>query len=379
MHPSPLARAGFALLAACTLFAAAPPLRFVLENRTQGPSATVPVYLTITGQDASGRPLRMAPDGTFHPCRPGDAAGPGGRAPYSFPAPTNGILTMDRTGDLVGGRLYLSFGSPLFLRVDPATGGLVQPDPANPGDPNCCVLFDWIEFTLAGGSFNGNTTCVDMFGLPITLAVRDGHGAEVGPVGLDARRSDLMAAFRTETAAPFHTLVQPDGMRILAPGHAPTGALATWLDPYLTAMWARYRTTPLVLTPGDTYVGHGEPGGALVFNRAGDPTRHVIRARPTTVETYRCDGPLAEGTPIERMLGAQVAALLNRHLLERPDLWRSAAAYYLTSPTNDYARFWHRHGLGGKAYGFPYDDVNDQSTFIHVDDPTEIRLGFRID
>jgi len=37
-------------------------------------------------------------------------------------------------------------------------------------------------------------------------------------------------------------------------------------------------------------------------------------------------------------------------------LWSSSAAFYAASPAHYYARFWHTHALGGKAYGFPYDD-----------------------
>jgi hypothetical protein len=74
-----------------------------------------------------------------------------------------------------------------------------------------------------------------------------------------------------------------------------------------------------------------------------------------------------------------VAALLNRHLLETPLAWRRAAAYYRREPCNHYARFWHEHGLGHRAYGFAYDDVNDQSASLYVPDPLEITVAYRLD
>ena len=82
---------------------------------------------------------------------------------------------------------------------------------------------------------------------------------------------------------------------------------------------------------------------------------------------------------METVIGAQLAALLNRRLLQRPLAWKEADLYYRGGSANSYADFWHEHSLGGKAYGFPYDDVNDQSTLINAADPRLIRVGFRID
>ena len=76
---------------------------------------------------------------------------------------------------------------------------------------------------------------------------------------------------------------------------------------------------------------------------------------------------------------AQLAALLNRHALETPLRWRDPGAYYGADPCNRYAWFWHRHGVGRRAYGFAYDDVNDQSSSLAVPDPLEIRISWRLD
>jgi hypothetical protein len=79
------------------------------------------------------------------------------------------------------------------------------------------------------------------------------------------------------------------------------------------------------------------------------------------------------------VLGAQIAAMLNRHVLENPRAWREAAGYYQQDPCNRYAQFWHEHSLGQRAYGFSYDDVNDQSPSLATPAPLEIRLSYRID
>ena len=43
--------------------------------------------------------------------------------------------------------------------------------------------------------------------------------------------------------------------------------------------------------------------------------------------------------------------------------------YYRGAPANYYAKFWHDHALGRLAYGFPYDDVAGQSSFISHGSP----------
>ncbi len=46
--------------------------------------------------------------------------------------------------------------------------------------------------------------------------------------------------------------------------------------------------------------------------------------------------------------------------------------YYLSSPANYYAQFWHGYNIGNKAYGFCYDDVNNQSASIETHNPRGI-------
>ena len=358
-------------------------IQLTFANRTEGPLAATPVYVTVTALDADGHFERMDGAGRFHPCVPSDNTIPRAGSTwcaYSFPLGKAAAIRMQPGQGIAGGRLYLSIGAPLYLRVDPATGGLVQPDLANPQDPNGGTTFDWMEFALDGTGFHGNTTCVDQFGLPLTLEVVDGAGASAGPVGLTARRSDLLEAYRASVPEPFKSLLHPQGLRITAPGHAAPGAIRNCMDAYIQAMWDQYRTEPLVLTPAEgTFRGRVEPGGMMVFTRDGDPARYLIRTRPSTVEVFQCAGPLAEGLPLEKVIGAQLAALLNRRLLQQPLAWKEANLYYHGEPANSYASFWHQHSLQGKAYGFPYDDVNDQSTLINAADPREVRIGFRID
>ncbi len=360
----------------------APPARFVLLNRSRGEAASTPIFVTVTAVDEQGRFLRLAPSGRFVPCGAADNTIPRGGAlwaPYSIPLARLRSFDVDRARELRGARLYLSVGQPLWLRVDEATGGLVQPDVTNPSDPNADTTFDWMEFALDGSGFHGNTTCVDQFGLPITLEVVEGSGATAGPVGLARRRSDILDAWREKLPAAFADL-EDRGLRIMAPGHVTKGPLTTYLDRYIRDMWDRYRREPLVLTPDEgTFTGRVDELGRLVFRREGDPCAYVIRRMPTTREAWRCDGPLTEGNATERVLGALLGAMINRHTLERPLNWREDGDDYDASPANSYAAFWHAEGIGGKAYGFAYDDVNDRSTLVNAADPRIVRIAFRID
>jgi hypothetical protein len=361
-------------------------VRLTVTDTTPGAGPPTPAFLTLIARNRAGQICRLTPDGRLLPCTPADNQLPlGGRTwcDYAIPVHTPFHLDLDRTLALDSARAYLSLEEPVYLRVDATTGGLVEPDTANPADPNRHLRFDWFEFALDASGFHGNTTCVDRFGLPLTLAVTDraNPGRTLGPVGIQESGTALFKAWRTEVPPDFQGLAEP--RQILAPGHSPafvTGGLSTYFTPYLEALWRRHRTEPLVLTPAEgTFRGQVDGDGRLVFLRDGAPERYLVEAMPSTREVLLCDGVLARGNGLEKVLGAQLGALVNRHLLEAPLRWRDPAAYYRQSPCNHYARFWHRHSLDGKAYGFAYDDVADQSPSLATPDPLEFRVGFRTD
>lgn len=358
--------------------------RFRFVNATTGPLRATPVFATFTGLDAAGRFCRLDREGRFQVCTVADnRIEKAGRTwcDYGLDVEALPALEVPRDLRIISGRIYLSQGAPVFLRVDEATHGLVQPDPANPSDPNRDLIYDWVEFTLNDLGFFGNTTCVDQFGLPITLTVTDwgNPGLPRGPVGLAESRAALFAAYRTSVTPAFAALADPAGLRILAPAHAPAG-LRDHFEANTRSLWDRYRRIPLVLTPDEgTFTGRVDGQGRLCFTRPGDPETYVIQARPTSLEIFLCNGVLAQGNALEKVLGAQLAALLNRHLLEDPGHWRSPERYYRQEPSNQYARFWHQHGLDHKAYAFPYDDVNDQSPSLFAPRPMEVRVAFRLD
>ena len=367
---------------------AAEGIRFSFSNATQGITAGDPVFMVFTARDAAGGFCRLDRSGAFVPCTLADnVIQMGGLAwcDYSLPMARLGHLDLPPGFRLDSARVYFSVGSPLYLRVDEKTGGLVQPDPANPADPNAGIRYDWVELALDDTGFHGNTTSVDQYGLSVALSVvdRSDPGHPLGPVGITESRTALFAAWRAEMPPAFAALADTGSLRILAPAHGAfrnSGVHGDYLREYIDQMWARYRAEPLVLTPDEgTFTGRVDSLGRILFTREGDPATYVIGRKPTTQEAFLGDGVLAQGNSLEKVLGAQIAALLNRHLLENPGSWRDPAAYYRQAPYNYYAWFWHQHGLGGKAYGFAYDDVNDQSSSLAARNPQEIRISLRWD
>ena len=70
---------------------------------------------------------------------------------------------------------------------------------------------------------------------------------------------------------------------------------------------------------------------------------------------------------VELAIEAQLCAAFNRGVATEPENWYTPSKYYKNSVSNFYAGFFHEHSVLGKAYGFCYDDVNDQSTLLQYD------------
>lgn len=186
--------------------------------------------------------------------------------------------------------------------------------------------YDFIEFTVGPAVFNGNTTRVDAFGLKLAMRLHahDGYDAAVGEdlATFAEDRAVTFQKFIDEVPAEFDVLAQAQApYRILAPGSHPNfragGVNANYFTSYANS------------------VGVSAP----------------------TADIFGCAGSLA-GDP-------DMCAALNRHVATLPrSQWSDPNQYYLAAPANYYARFWHNHAIGRLAYGFPYDDVAEQSSFI---------------
>jgi hypothetical protein len=190
---------------------------------------------------------------------------------------------------------------------------------------------DFIEFTVGPAVFNGNTTRVDGFSvkLAMRLHARDGYDESVGEdqATFAEDRAATFQRFINEVPAEFDQLAQVEApFRIPAPGNAPAfqpgGAQANYFTSYAAS----------------------------------------IGVSATTQQVTGCAGPLAADP-------ARCAAL-NRHVATLPQSqWSDPSQYYRAAPANYYAKFWHDHAINRLAYGFPYDDVANQSSFISHGNP----------
>jgi hypothetical protein len=198
------------------------------------------------------------------------------------------------------------------------------------GSPNS-QYFDFIEFTVGPGVFNGNTTRVDAFGLKIAMRLhaRDGFDTSVGEdlATFTEDRSVTFQRFMNEVPTEFKHLAQVQApFRIPAPGSDAAFRVG--------GQYANY------------FTGYASSVGVTTI----------------TSDVTGCAGVLANNP--------NMCAALNRHVAQLPQAqWSDPSRYYQAAPANYYARFWHDHAINHLAYGFPYDDVAGQSSFISHANP----------
>jgi hypothetical protein len=198
------------------------------------------------------------------------------------------------------------------------------------GSPNS-QYFDFIEFTVGPSVFNGNTTRVDAFGLKLALRLHahDGYDVQVG------EDQQTFAEDRAVTFQRFQNEV-PTEFKHLATATAPYRIMAPGSD-------AAFRA-------GGQYQSYMSSYASTVGINA------------ATSDIFGCAASLASQP--------QQCAALNRHTADLPQSqWETVSNFYRAPPANYYAKFWHDHAINHLAYGFPYDDVAGQSTFISHGNP----------
>jgi beta-galactosidase len=364
-----------------------------LNNNTRGAWSDAQVYVVILGNDVTTGALSwVQANGTVTPCSvadntaPGHLVGPNGQSypNYAFTLAQSKTLMLP---PLSSSRAFISLGSPLFMEIEQGGNGRVGyagPNPLNNTDPNININYDWYEFNYDGAIFI-NTTQVDEFGLPMLLDLWGQNETFHMQTGINEPVAMIDRAFAKETPKPFHTTpVSP--LRILAPGHASMaagGPDANYFDTYASAIWKLYKTTPLVVY---LYDGQREFSGtttpnAFVFTEINQNNGHyvggtyTIAGPQTTQDIVYCNNTLANGNSVELAIEAQFCAAYNRHVMQDYAAWAIVADYYLTGPENAYAQFWHNHSVAGLAYGFAYDDVNNQSSTIVSSAPEYMAWG----
>ena len=188
------------------------------------------------------------------------------------------------------------------------------------------VYYDFIEFTVGANVFNGNTTRVDAFGLKLAMRLRadDGYDVQVGEnqATFAESREATFQRFRDAVPAEFDVLAPASLERIVTPNAHPS------------------------------FRAGGVNAGYFTGYSGGIPTADV----------FGCAGVLAND-PVR-------CAALNRHVAGLPAAdQQNPARFYQASPANWYAKFWHDVAINRLAYGFPYDDYANQSSFVSRGDP----------
>jgi hypothetical protein len=198
------------------------------------------------------------------------------------------------------------------------------------GAPNSQYT-DFIEFTVSPTVFNGNTTRVDGFGLKLALRLHAHDGFDVS-VGEDQAtfgepRATTFQRFIDAMPAEFKHLGQIQApFRIPSPGHSsafrPGGASAGYFTSYASS----------------------------------------VGVSASTADIFGCAGSMASQPGM--------CSALNRHVAHLPQSqWSTPSLYYQAAPANYYSKFWHDRAINHLAYGFPYDDFANQSSFISHGNP----------
>lgn len=338
-------------------------------NNTTYPDSQV--YVLVIGRNASGAFSYLDAAGNMTPCVSGQNA----QSHFIQLSTINGLQFPQ---PMISVRMYVALGGPLNIPYNTAGDGSVGvafPNIDNPSDPSYYSKFDFIEFNLNNNIIFLNTSQVDMFGLPMQLRLYDNGTPNYtlnGQMGIPYSIETISSAWTAQVPAEFQHLLQASTGRILSPNHGEFrsgGSYGNYFDTYVNQMWAQYAGMDLVLNIGaSTYRGRVGGDNRFAFTTTGDATTYYVR-KPTTQDVFIGAGALAEGNGVEKQLQAQICAALNRHVMQDISQAAVPSSFYQASPANWYAKFWHDYSLFGKAYGFCYDDVSDQSTTLVSTNP----------
>jgi beta-galactosidase len=366
-----------------------------LTNNTKGAFTDDKVYVEIIGRDPqSGNFVWLKPDGTIEPMVASDNDAPnhltatdanGNSTNYTNYAFTLAQAKSIKIPHISSARMYMSLGSPVFIRVVPDANGNVGfagPNPQNGSDANVNVVFDWIEFDNGGNTLFINTTQVDEFSIPLLEDVYGNNRTMHMQTGMTMGKADIFAAYAKEVSSPFQSELSKN-IRIMAPAKSTFDAgqvNGQYFDSYIDQMWQQYTNQDLVLNlfGNRRFIGR-VTGNQFVFtevnlNNGGFVGGTYTVNKPTTQDVLLGAGNFATGDSTTLQIEAQMCAAFNRHVMEDVSKWPTPTAWWGPSPTNEYARFFHDHSVSGLAYGFAYDDVSNGSSSIVMPQPEYINF-----
>jgi len=330
-------------------------LRFA--NRT-GAYDNASIHFYIVGTNlATGEQSRVTPEGTLVPVSLADN-GADGYADYAIPFSGRGDTLSQIPADM-SGRIYLSLGDKLKFKVNEGNA-LAYPAAWVESDPSYGVLHDCVEFTYKSGRIYCNTTMVDMFSVPLSIALTGEESPTTGTL-VEGGRAKIFSAV---SASPDFGSLVVDDRRIIAPGHGLDAGRfsATYFDSYIDQVWSKYASESLVVNANNTTFTGRVSGDQFVFDGG-------VKAfsRPTTRDVLFCDGALA--APNDGITGPVAAVLgagFNRTtLLASADQPTSDPGdFYQGDPVHAYCKAMHDNTVDGKAYGFAFDDVGGFASYV---------------
>jgi hypothetical protein len=200
---------------------------------------------------------------------------------------------------------------------------------------------DFIELNSSGTTINADTSRVNAWGLPLVINLQNSDGTST-VVGDDYQifsesRSAVFTQYENYVPAAFQTTATAD---------APYSILA--------------------------------PGSVAAFQPGGSEANYMVSyaasvgATETTQEVFGCSGG---GSP-NLSSDPTLCAALNRGVAQdSATVQDTPADYYQTPPYNYYSAFWHSVAVNGLQYGFPYDDVDGQSSDFSSSDAEYVQVG----
>ncbi len=265
-------------------------------------------FLKVAG--AAGAGLVMAPSLLAAAKKGGDQPADSGTPFYQFVNATKGAFTDDQIGWAWSDRGPFTPLSQAATAPNKSGNGRLYFQLKN----NKGEWKDFIEWAGGGNRWNGNTTQVDEFIIPMTIEMGNKK------LGITESRKALFEAFLKECPKEFKNCVIGD-KAIVSPFKADMGTgkpFAKYFEPYVAEVM---------------------PGSNLT-------TKNILLG----------EGPLGNNPGL--------CAAFNRHVVENKADWRNPAKFYLKEPCNWYSKFLHEHTIDHKCYGFCYDDFAEQAAFF---------------
>lgn len=353
-----------------------------LNNKTNGKYSDSQVYWCLLGYNDAHQLCYLDKDGNMIPANLGMNNVKIGDRTVADVSYTLAEADHVYVPSISSARMYLSYEKPIYVTFNQAADGTIGfagPDLNNATDPNVNTYFEFAEFTIDGKNYWGNTTRVDFFSFPmITRLVGhtqyETYDKTVGDIGT---RDEIFASFRNTAPAAFQSCITD--MRIICPcksGFNEGMAHGNYFDAYINEFWTKYASQDLVFSSeAGSFTGR-VVGDRMQFTRTGDSTIYYVD-KPTTQDVLEGKGAFDRGNGVELAIEAQLCAAFNRGVATEPEKWYKPAEYYKNSTNNFYAGFFHSHSVVGLAYGFCYDDVNDQSTLLQYDNADALIIDLK--